>query len=441
MRSIQSKLGSGLVFSLMIAFSALWLLVSFNAQYLSEEYIVTRLQHDSEILLSNVSFDQQGDLQVDQSSGGLIYQQPFSGYYFIISQGETTLYSRSLWDYQLAFKPLSLGETLRSMQQGPNNQWLLMISRGFSKQGHSLTITVAEDLNPINQNISRFKYWFALMAFGFLFILVVVQIFLLRSSLRPLKTVQSELKSLEQGVKKKMSAHVPTELVPLINEVNHLLSILEHRQHRSRHALSDLAHALKKPLTVIQQTINHSDINLCVKNSLQDQTDSIFHQTDRILKKARLSGSTQSGILFSFETDFSDLIDTLNAMYMSKTIVFDMAIGEGIISPMEREDMLELLGNLLDNGYKWAEKRVGFSAEIIDRYLKIVIEDDGVGSEAAMALDLSERGVRLDETVQGHGFGLAIATDIVAEYERQYSVSSIKKTWGFKALIKLPITL
>ena len=438
MRSIQSKLGSGLVFSLMIAFSALWLLVSFNAQYLSEEYIAKRLQHDAELLLSNISFDQQGNLQVDQSNGGLIYQQPFSGYYFIVSQGETTLYSRSLWDYQLEFQTIKLGDTLRSMQQGPNKQWLLVVSKGFSKQGHSLTIVVAEDLNPINKNISSFKYWFALMAVVFLLLLVMVQILLLRSSLRPLKVVQSELKSLEQGVKKKMSANVPAELVPLVAEVNHLLSILEHRQHRSRHALSDLAHALKKPLTVIQQTINHGNIDLNVKNALQDQTDSIFHQTDRILKKARLSGSTENGFLFSFKTDFSDLIETLNAMYVSKTIALETVIEEGIISPVEREDMLELLGNLLDNAYKWAAKRVSFCAQINDQELHLIIEDDGVGSDTARTIDLSQRGVRLDESVQGHGFGLAIATDIVTEYKGSIDFLQSKTLGGFKVFVTLP---
>jgi len=441
MKSIQSKLGSGLVVSLMVVFSALWLLVSFNAQYLSEEYIATRLQHDAEILLSNINFDPQGNLLIDKSSGGLIYQQPFSGYYFMLSQGEKTIYSRSLWDYQLEVQTLNLGDTLRSMQQGPNKQWLLMVSNGFSKQGHSLTITVAEDLNPINQNISDFKYWFALMAFGFLLLLVMVQTLLLRSSLRPLKLVQSELKSLEQGEKNKMSIDVPAELSPLIAEVNHLLSILEHRQHRSRHALSDLAHALKKPLTVIQQTIDHADINLSIKQALQLQTDNIFHQTDRILKKARLSGSTQNGVLFSFGTDFSDLIETLNAMYVSKKVTLDVNIEDSILSPMEREDMLELLGNLLDNAYKWAKERVSFCAEIIDQELQIIIEDDGVGSEVTMLLNLSERGVRLDEAVQGHGFGLAIATDIVTEYKGSIDFLQSKTMGGFKVSIKLPIIL
>jgi len=438
MRSIQSKLGGGLVFSLLVAFSALWLLVSYNAQYLSEEYIATQLQHDTELLLSNISFDEQGNLSIDKNNGGLIYQQPFSGYYFIVSQGKKVIYSRSLWDYRLEFQPLNHGDTLRSMQKGPNDQWLLVLSNGFSKQGHSLTISMAEDLNPINENISHFKYWFALMAFGFLLLLVMVQIFLLRSSLQPLKAVQSELKSLEQGEKTKMSADVPVELRPLIDEVNHLLSILEHRQHRSRHALSDLAHALKKPLTVIQQTINHGDIDETVKHALQHQTDTIFHQTDRILKKARLSGGVHSGVLFSFETDFSDLIETLNAMYVPKTIALEVVIEEAMLSPIEREDMLELLGNLLDNAYKWAKKRVSFCAQINDHELHLIIEDDGIGSDAARSIDLSQRGVRLDESVQGHGFGLAIATDIVAEYKGSIEFLQSKTLGGFKVFITLP---
>ena len=157
MRSIQSKLSAGLLLSLIIAFSALWILVSINIQFLAKEYIASRLVHDAEMLLNTINFNNNDVLTIDETRIDLIYNQPFSGHYYVISSGGQSINSRSLWDHKLRVIAVSTGQQLRTLQQGPEQQSLLLISGGYKKQNNEITISIAEDLNPINKNINQFN--------------------------------------------------------------------------------------------------------------------------------------------------------------------------------------------------------------------------------------------------------------------------------------------
>ncbi len=438
MLSIQTKLGSGLLLSLILTFFGLWFLVSYNAKYLADDYIASRLQNDSETLLRTVGFDVNNKLTFDTSRIGHIYSQPFSGHYYIIDSGGQQLHSRSLWDYRLKHDSVSSGEHSRSTQLGPEQQTLLVLSSGYIKQGLPLTILIAEDMNSINANIQRFNLWFGLFAMGLLIALVVMQIFILRSSLKPLHQTKVDLTSLRRGQLDKLNTDAPKELSPLIDEINHLLEILDQRQRRSRHALSDLAHALKKPLTVIQLLASHEETPNSVKGVLQKQTDEIYLLTDRILKRARLVGHHHSGALFSFAQDLPDLIHTLDSIYPQKDINLNCEIPPDVVCFVDREDMLELLGNLLDNAYKWAKKDILVTVEN-NETLKITVEDDGVGADSEQLSALSVRGIRLDEETQGHGFGLAIARDMLTEYGGEISFYRSQQLGGFKVVVTFPL--
>jgi len=437
MRSIQSRLSTGLLFSLIIAFSALWLLVSINIQILAEEYIASRLERDTETLLSTMDFDKDGNLTIDVSRIDLVYNQPFSGHYYVINTDAQEISSRSLWDHQLKHVGVNSDQQFRTKQQGPEEQSLLVISRDYTKQGNKLMVRIAEDLNPINKNIIQFQYWFAALALGMLLLLVIFQAIILRRSLRPITSIHTELKFLEQGKLEKLSTDSPAELRPLINEVNHLLAVMGQRLRRSRDALSDLAHAVKKPLTVIQQQTFNNDSAEATKNTIMKQTDEIYQLTDRILKRARLAGHSHSGALFSFSEDLPALITTLEMMYPNKTVRLTTDIPADVNCPIDRQDMLELLGNILDNAYKWAHHMIMLSVSNIDFNFHLCIEDDGPGADPDKINELSLRGVRLDEQIAGHGFGLAIAADMVNDYGGNISFQRSDKLGGFRADINL----
>ena len=123
-------------------------------------------------------------------------------------------------------------------------------------------------------------------------------------------------------------------------------------------------------------------------------------------------------------------------MYASKEILFTSNIQNNMSCLIDREDMLELLGNLLDNAYKWCAKKVVLSVSI-DSALFIVVEDDGPGADPVEITQLAKRGVRLDEKVEGHGFGLAIAADIVKDYNGEIHFSLSNDLGGFRADVTL----
>ena len=439
MQSLQSKLSTGLLFSLFFAFLLLWLLVNINVQFLAEEYIASRLQHDAETLLSAINFDHDGQLILDPSRIDLVYYQPFSGHYYVIDTEQQSHSSRSLWDQTLEQQTVNSGEQLRTIQSGPEQQSLLVLSNGYTKQKHQLTIIIAEDLNPIKANIEQFRYWFSALAFSMLLLLVMLQVFILRSALKPITKIRNEIQSLELGQLDKLSTDVPSELQPLINEVNHLLTLMEQRLHRSRDASSDLAHAIKKPLTVIQHITDKSNIPVSTRKELKKQTDTIYQLTDRILKRARLAGHPGSKV-FSFQDDLYALFKTLDMMYYNKTLQLTSHIADNVICPVEREDMLELLGNVLDNAYKWATQKIVVSVTM-NTDLHLCIEDDGPGADMDKVNELSKRGVRLDETIEGHGFGLAITAAIIADYQGSISFTRSTKMGGFRTDIRIPLHL
>lgn len=440
MKSLQSRLSTGLLLSLIIAFSALGFLVSINIQHLAEDYIASRLKHDAENLLSSINFNNNGELSLDMSRIDLIYNQPFSGHYFVITANKQSMTSRSLWDQTLKQQTVATGQQHRTLYPGPEQQSLLLLSTGYKKQGHQLIISIAEDLNPINKNILRFKYTFAALAIGMLLTLVILQSFILRKSLAPLTKIQDEIKALQQGERNKLSTDFPGELQPLINEVNHLLDIMQQRLTRSRNASGDLAHAIKKPLTVIKQISTNSELPETIQSTLTRQADEIYQITERTLKRARLAGHAHSGALFSFTEDLPALVKTLDMMYADKALQTKININHAINCQLDREDMLELLGNLLDNAYKWAAKKIIINVKTkTDLYIEI--EDDGPGADPEKIHELSKRGVRLDEKIAGHGLGLAIAADTINDYSGRLTFSRSKTLGGFKAEIMLPLQM
>ncbi len=278
-----------------------------------------------------------------------------------------------------------------------------------------------------------------------LIILLALQVWVMRRGLRPLSQLESDLKSLELGDIQCLKTSVPSELSPLVKEINHLHTALQSRMVRHRNALSDLAHSLKKPLTVIQQLSKDQRLNNLpeIQCILQRQAENTQSLTKRILNRARLAGSVQAERPFDFKEDMAGLLDTLRMMYKNKALAIDVKVADNLQCRFDREDMLELLGNLLDNACKWAKKQIQITIYQDANYqilkLIIIIEDDGPGAPEDSLQAISQRGVRLDETVDGHGLGLAIVSDIVNCYEGEICAGKSAKLGGFKIEIRLPL--
>jgi signal transduction histidine kinase len=440
MRSLQFRLSLGLFISLALAFVALWILVSDASRYLAEGYIVTRLEHDTESLLTTIQFDTAGQLKLNNTRINPVYARPFSGHYYKILSRNTALRSRSLWDQDLMFKPLPPGRQTRLHVHGPQHQPLLMLISAFNKAGREINIAVAEDLSPVEADLRHLQHYFVIAALILLLALIAIQGFILHAGLRPLDKTRRELQALAQGKLWQLDQHVPKEISPLVAEINHLLGVLDKRLTRSRNALADLAHAMKKPLTVLQQ-LSHED-SLAANPELQQtftaQLNTIQRQVTRILQRARLAGEGPVASLFNASEEIPALLSTLQRMYYAKSLAIETHIPSQLMLAADREDMLELIGNLLDNACKWAAHKVRLRITQ-DHGTCIDIEDDGPGVEADELLALTRRGLRLDESIEGHGLGLAIANEIVSSLNGELQLQRSHELGGLHAHIRLKL--
>ncbi len=441
MNSLQRLLQLGLTLSLMLLMSILWWTGSLVVREIGEDLIGSRLEHDAESLLTAMTFTTgAAPLQVQLKRINPIYKQPFSGHYYIIRLADGSIQrSRSLWDQTLDIQTLQPGAIAQWYTSGPSDQKLLVWARHYQKQGHTFTLAVAEDITPLEGRLASFQWTFAGLSLAVLFILLIVQQRIIHKSFKRLDTLHAEMRSLEQGEIGSLSQDVPDEILPLVQEFNRLLELLAQRLSRSRNALGNLAHALKGPLNLLVQYLDSEELkdHPKLQARMQAQQRRIQQLMERELKRARLAGSGTPGYRFNAQQELPDLVDVLKQVHHKRPLDIQWQVEAGTSAFGDREDMLELIGNILDNACKWAKSRVLCTVTGADT-INITIEDDGAGCSEQEINQLLQRGARLDETVEGHGLGLAIAKDIVKLYNGEIDFHQSKALGGLSVAIKLP---
>lgn len=443
MNSVQQRLQLGLAASVVLLMLLLWWLVAGAIEKFGEEFVQSRLEHDADSVLSALQVDENDVLQLTPGRMANIYKKPFSGHYFMVLSDDATLYSRSLWDESLAVSQLPKGEVRQWNAQGPAGQTLLVWAGGFQKQGQRFTLAVAEDLTPLLESLVRFNWYFAGLSLLTLMVLLGVQHYVVRRSFRPLERILREVKNLQQGAVGKLSEEVPTEVQPLVREVNHLLHLLGERLQRSRNALGNLAHALKGPLSLLSQLGQQENVRALpdLSASLKQQTDSIQQLMDRELKRARLMGQGAPGVRFAPQEEMPVLVDVLQRIFavrdeQEKPLNIHWQAPE-VVFVFDRDDMLELIGNLLDNACKWARCQVRCELQGDEHHFQLVVEDDGPGCTDEEIKQLTARGVRIDEAAPGHGLGLAIVRDVVEIYGGVLTLSRSPTLGGLQVSVCL----
>jgi signal transduction histidine kinase len=444
MKSIESKLNTGLGLSLIVVFTLLGIGVSISIRLLMENHITVRLEHDAESLLAAVSIDPSGDpatIELLTDRINRVYDRVFSGHYFVIASDHKRIRSRSLWDQDLPVPPVLPGKVSARHMQGPENQNLLVRVAGYRKDDKDLVITVAEDLTPIDAYVQRLQIRYGLTVIVVLALLVYLQRQVLRQGLGPLDHTGRQIEALERGELERLSEDVPLELRPLVQQINQLLSVLRQRMERSRNALGNLAHALKMPLTLMNQlTDKRENIpDAGVRSEVQGQVRTIQTLIDRELRRARLSGARGSFGRLGLAHELNSLVEVVTQLYRDKALKIDLQIPAELEYSADREDMLELFGNLLDNACKWATSMVRISGARSDQ-LWVRIEDDGPGASGTELDQLRRRGIRVDEgKVPGYGLGLAIAQDVVQHYAGTMTLGRSDALGGFMVEVRLPL--
>lgn len=438
-KSLSGRLSWGLALSLIILLAVQWAIASYTIRHLTERQVANRLIQDSETLLAGIRFDESGQLTIDTKRINTIYERPFSGHYYVIVIDGQEYVSRSLWDAQLAVPYVNAGVEIVLTLEGPDNQSLLSVTHGYLKQDKLIGITVAEDLKLFNAGLRQFQWIYGLVSAAFLLILLLVQYWIVRRELKPLKTLRTNMARLERGETDRIEVLGPAEIVPIINELNRLLATMGKKARRSREALGNLAHALKTRLTVLTQISNQPEISALpqLKQTMDETTEAMRGIVERELKKARLIGDALPGRRVNLEEELTLLVQTLNLMHADKSLEIRWQVAPDAHFIGDQEDLLELLGNLLDNACKWCKKLVTLDAVSRDGVV-FVIEDDGPGCESDELDQLTKRGFRADESKPGSGLGLAIVRDIVESYGGELSIVNSSKLSGLCVEVWLP---
>lgn len=440
MRSLQARLATGLVVSLVVLFALEWLIVRAAIQTLTEDYVASRLAYASTSLLALVAFAADGQPVLDASHLDPLYRRPFSGHYYRLTAAGHTLRSRSLWDNDLVVPAVSTGETARVHSTGLKGQKLLVLVSSFQKQGHTLTVAVAEDLAPLGRELWHFEKRYVLVSVIILGLLIVMQTLIVRLGVVSLHRVRRDITRLERGEIGQLREAVPAEVRPLVREMNRLLRVLEQRLERSRNALGNLAHALKTPLTLVMQLAEGETMRTVpqVRDQLIEHTTVLHHRLERELRRARLAGAVPSRQQLRLAEEIPVLVEALRSIHHDKELDIACRIPPQAVFVGDREDVLELLGNLLDNACQWAHHRVLLTIQE-QPDLTIVIEDDGPGCPPEVLKQLAQRGVRVDESTPGHGLGLAIVKDMVEQYGGDISFGCSSHLGGFQVCVTLPL--
>jgi signal transduction histidine kinase len=207
---------------------------------------------------------------------------------------------------------------------------------------------------------------------------------------------------------------------------------------RSRKALGNLGHALKTPLAILFSLANRQDLNAHpeLREQFRYQLHQMQERISRELSRARLAGEALPGAYFDCAKELPDLCSTLQQIH-TRALTIQWQAEPGMRLPWDREDMLELLGNLLDNACKWAQRNVQLKVRLVNQHYELWIDDDGPGIAPEMREQVINRGARADEQVQGHGLGLSIVRDIVEHCRGELALEP-SPLGGLRVVIRLP---
>ncbi|MBC3257843.1 sensor histidine kinase [Pseudomonas paralactis] len=435
MKSIQRHLSLGLisvmvVVGVVLAQTSLWL---FEAGL--QRYLEAGLRNDSENLLVALVRGPNG-VQLDEQRLSPAYQRPFSGHYFRIDFADVHWRSRSLWDQELPRLPEA--GLKGNLQLGPEGQQLLVLRSDYKRFGTMISISVAQDYTPVRESFRLMRQVGLVVGVAALLLVLVLQRVTVRRALRPLETARNQIAQLQQGQRSQLDTQVPQELEPLVAQINHLLAHTEDSLKRSRNALGNLGHALKTPMAVLLSAASSDALkdHPQLSQLLREQLEQVQQRLNRELNRARLAGDALPGALFDCEKELPGLLATLRMIH-GEHLDLSYHVVPGLHLPWDREDLLELLGNLLDNACKWADAEVRLSVSETSRGYLLAVEDDGPGIPQAQRDQVFSRGTRLDEQRVGHGLGLGIVRDIVEVWGGVLQLQE-SELGGLKVLIELP---
>ena len=397
--------------------------------------------------------DEPADRQF-QSLGEPLFDLPLSGWYWQITRTDTekgeTRASRSLWDKKLPKleehgAELSAAGIRLGYVDGPEGQSLRMVERpvDLGADGKFL-VSVAGDATEIFDETRSFDYYLGGTFAALGIVLLLTTIFQVRYGLAPLKRISDAIADIRSGRAERLEGRFPVEIAPLARETNALIDANREIVERSRTHVGNLAHAIKTPLSVIvNEAAAHATDPFASK--VLEQADLMRDQVAHHLERARIAARAT---IVSTITDVAPVIEalrrTMEKIHRDRDLSIEAKADPAARFRGERQDLEEMVGNLVDNACKWAASQVFIEVVVVSPEapgagpkLRIVVDDDGRGLSEAERAQVSRRGQRLDESKPGSGLGLSIVTDLAGLYGGNLTLGNAP-IGGLRAELGLP---
>jgi len=309
----------------------------------------------------------------------------------------------------------------------------------------NFTVFVAEDTATLERQVRVFRreLWVYLGGAGLLLLGVLALV--LRWSLRPLRRLVKDLGDVERGEAERLEGHYPAELALLTENLNAFIESEREHLTRYRNTLADLAHSLKTPLAVLRSRLEALGDAAALRAEVQEQVTRMNEIVAYQLSRAATSGHQRFAAPLEIEPKAEEIVRSLEKVYAGRGVYCEFELDPAARFHGELGDLMELLGNLLENAFKWAGQRVLLTVRPLPGTaatqragLLVVVEDDGPGIPADKVDKVLQRGVRGDERVHGHGIGLAIVQDIVRAYRGELRVDRSDELGGARFEVTIP---
>jgi signal transduction histidine kinase len=442
-----------------IAFSTVWAIVALVVIFTlittlyrqaSERGFDSLLSAHLFNLIGSVGVSDAGTLTGAPDLGDLRFSEPNSGWYWSVepaSEGlsgslHSSSMTRAIPSPSVAEVPFNSAFQRSYMTEGIGGEELEVFESEFvlDSKNRIARFRVMGNETELEEEIATFQRrlltYLSLFGVG----MIAINAIAILMGLQPLRRVRNALALVREGTAQRLDGRFPAEIEPLANETNALIENNRRIVERSRTQVGNLAHSLKTPLAVL---LNEGRALGGAKGRLiAEQTASMQKQVDHYLQRARVAAQRDSVV---YRTPVGPLVERMARVVQKLNPATSLSLslpGDDIVFAGEREDLEEMLGNLLENAMKWAKSAVAVSVATIvptdggAGLFEIAIEDDGPGIPEDKAREALKRGRRLDESKSGSGLGLAIVADLVNEYGGRLALER-SRLGGLKATIRL----
>ncbi|MBL4608040.1 MAG: GHKL domain-containing protein [Pseudomonadales bacterium] len=427
---------SGVVLSLF--FTVLAVIVSQTFDLYLQDNARERLKLQVFNLISVAEYDQKKELSLPIYLREARFNQARSGLYGIVVDRSGRIIWRSFSARTLPiknFKAIKRGEWSYERLDSLSGESMILLKYGVgwgevSAKGKvsDYNFVVLERLRPLREEIQGYRLAIFIVLIILLSVMLFLEALILRWGLDPLRKLSKDLRKLESGGSSQLSGNYPKELNHLVGNLNLLLANEREQRQRYRNTMADLAHSLKTPLAVLKGLENSPSgkTSAGVYQSIDEQVARMDNIVQHQLQRAVLGSQALQTNWIKLEPYVQSTIQALEKVYAEKSVQVHQHVAKDLSYCGDENDLMDILGNLLDNAFKQCRHQVDFSAweksGERSRYLVIQVEDDGSGVPEESRKEILKIGVRLDSRAAGHGVGLATVMTIIEGYRGKLEI-------------------